>query len=275
MIIALVVILAIILLIIFFSVYNRTQEKKYKDFIDKNSVALEIVKEINRKYKYYPYVSFDLFHVYDNRNFFDTISCEDYLIYDLQFNKRKVLEQINRIEYNKKIYLDYKKEVNNSLSFGIYKTNPLKMNIKKLKSMEIEAVNKILWHQPKELTITVDLRFEKDRFGIIGKHQVFSTSKLLELIDRISKKNGNFFLDRNIWESICRVERGKVSNKLRFKVYARDGYRCRCCKRKFESKFLEVDHILPISKGGKSTIDNLQTLCHNCNQAKGTKYIKY
>ncbi|MCC6294516.1 MAG: HNH endonuclease [Bryobacterales bacterium] len=31
---------------------------------------------------------------------------------------------------------------------------------------------------------------------------------------------------------------------------------------------LEVDHILPWSKGGKSTIDNLQTLCSACNEGK-------
>ncbi|MBR2352886.1 MAG: HNH endonuclease, partial [Clostridia bacterium] len=34
---------------------------------------------------------------------------------------------------------------------------------------------------------------------------------------------------------------------------------------------LEVDHIIPVSKGGKSTLDNLQTLCERCNRGKGTK----
>ena len=31
----------------------------------------------------------------------------------------------------------------------------------------------------------------------------------------------------------------------------------------------EIDHIFPISKGGKSTYDNLQTLCRRCNKLKG------
>lgn len=32
---------------------------------------------------------------------------------------------------------------------------------------------------------------------------------------------------------------------------------------------LEVDHVVPISKGGTNDLDNLQTLCEPCNQAKG------
>lgn len=36
-------------------------------------------------------------------------------------------------------------------------------------------------------------------------------------------------------------------------------------------KDLEIDHIIPIAKGGKSTYDNLQTLCHRYNIKKGDK----
>ncbi|RAE55164.1 HNH endonuclease, partial [Burkholderia multivorans] len=35
---------------------------------------------------------------------------------------------------------------------------------------------------------------------------------------------------------------------------------------------LEVDHIKPISKGGLSEIENLQTLCWRCNRSKSNKY---
>ncbi len=70
------------------------------------------------------------------------------------------------------------------------------------------------------------------------------------------------------WQSICRVERGKVTNKMRFAIYERDHYRCRKCGKSTDD--LEVDHIIPISKGGKSTFDNLQTLCHRCNYRKGS-----
>jgi len=31
---------------------------------------------------------------------------------------------------------------------------------------------------------------------------------------------------------------------------------------------LEVDHVIPVSKGGPDTIENKQILCHHCNNAK-------
>jgi len=56
------------------------------------------------------------------------------------------------------------------------------------------------------------------------------------------------------------------------KIYARDHYGCRICGRSGNQDFLEIDHIKPISKGGKSTYDNLQTLCRRCNKEKGDTY---
>lgn len=52
---------------------------------------------------------------------------------------------------------------------------------------------------------------------------------------------------------------------LKEQVLARDKHQCCACKNK---KNLEIDHIIPVSKGGESKIDNLQTLCRSCNRKK-------
>ena len=75
-------------------------------------------------------------------------------------------------------------------------------------------------------------------------------------------------LNFDIWKSISNVERAKVTNRLRFAIYERDNYRCKKCG---STENLEIDHIIPIFKGGKSTYSNLQTLCHKCNTEKGSK----
>ena len=64
-----------------------------------------------------------------------------------------------------------------------------------------------------------------------------------------------------------KYKKKKIGPKLRLAVYKRDGYCCViCCL----SEDLSLDHIIPESKGGASTIDNLQTLCRHCNAVKGT-----
>jgi len=55
-------------------------------------------------------------------------------------------------------------------------------------------------------------------------------------------------------------------------VYARDNFRCLKCGSKEE---LTLDHIIPVSKGGKNRISNLQTLCYDCNQEKKNNTIDY
>lgn len=49
-------------------------------------------------------------------------------------------------------------------------------------------------------------------------------------------------------------------------------YRCLACG---EQKPLTADHIVPLSRGGSNSIDNIQPLCHRCNSIKHTKVIDY
>ena len=67
-----------------------------------------------------------------------------------------------------------------------------------------------------------------------------------------------------------REGRQSIPRELRHKVFARDGYRCRECGKGRDETSLEIDHIIPVSKGGTNHIDNLQTLCKECNRAKYT-----
>lgn len=68
-------------------------------------------------------------------------------------------------------------------------------------------------------------------------------------------------------------EHAKVTRAMRYDVLRRDGFRCVKCGRSREDGVkLHVDHIKPVSRGGKSEMGNLQTLCEGCNCGKGNKY---
>ena len=59
-----------------------------------------------------------------------------------------------------------------------------------------------------------------------------------------------------------------IGQRLRTQVFERDAYRCKHCG---SHQNLRADHIFPESKGGPTTLDNLQTLCQSCNSVKGVK----
>ena len=62
---------------------------------------------------------------------------------------------------------------------------------------------------------------------------------------------------------------------MRYRVFQRDDYRCVCCGRRAQNELtLHVDHIVPVSRGGPNSIENLQTLCDECNQGKIDRDIR-
>jgi hypothetical protein len=69
-------------------------------------------------------------------------------------------------------------------------------------------------------------------------------------------------------------QRALMTTKLRLKIKIRDNYKCCNCDISIDDErnlLLEIDHIIPLSKGGITTEENLQTLCWRCNRTKGAK----
>ncbi len=67
------------------------------------------------------------------------------------------------------------------------------------------------------------------------------------------------------------------SKSLRYDVMSRDGFKCVLCGRSPATTpglELHIDHIIPYSSGGETVLDNLQTLCSDCNLGKSDKIDK-
>ena len=65
----------------------------------------------------------------------------------------------------------------------------------------------------------------------------------------------------------------QIPAKLRLQVIDRDNGRCRACGIG-DSDALQADHIMPESKGGKTSLDNLQALCSVCNNRKQNTVVE-
>lgn len=65
-----------------------------------------------------------------------------------------------------------------------------------------------------------------------------------------------------------RVPRNPVKFTRR-NIFLRDEYRCQYCERKFGPGSLSLDHVVPRSRGGGTTWENIVTACLRCNVRKG------
>ena len=261
----------LVTLVIFLAVFIPVSivRSKYKNFVLEHSVALKQLNEINKHYQFKSIPNFDMEHSYDNENFYGDISCQDYLTYQLVYIQKKVNIALKDTLDNKTLFDKYKKEIKETCVMDQYDTPNLLKNRNRLIRFENNLFGKQIKTPTIMFSINVRLRLTNINGAYRGsKRDEFSPKEIKDIISKINQKRGNFYLNNDIWQSICRVERGKVTNKMRFAIYERDHYRCRKCGRKTND--LEVDHIIPIAKGGKSTFDNLQTLCHRCNYRKGS-----
>ena len=76
--------------------------------------------------------------------------------------------------------------------------------------------------------------------------------------------------------AFTKEQRALMTNKLREYIKKRDNYTCCNCGNSIHNEpnlLLEIDHIIPVSKGGCTIEDNLQTLCWKCNRAKSNKML--
>lgn len=63
-------------------------------------------------------------------------------------------------------------------------------------------------------------------------------------------------------------KRTQISTRKRFEVFKRDLFTCQYCGSHPPRVILHVDHIIPVSKGGKNEMDNYVTSCDTCNLGK-------
>lgn len=74
-------------------------------------------------------------------------------------------------------------------------------------------------------------------------------------------------------KQVKKPKRKAMSKKLRFEVFKRDNFKCQYCGKCAPDVVLHVDHIDPVSKGGKNEIMNLITACEDCNGGKSDRLL--
>ena len=94
-----------------------------------------------------------------------------------------------------------------------------------------------------------------------------------ELIKMCSSKLESYIKKRGIKKIFGHrtLASGVIPGSDRYKVLLRAKNRCESCGISNKEKALEVDHIIPRTKGGKDVLSNFQALCYTCNSQKSNK----
>lgn len=120
-----------------------------------------------------------------------------------------------------------------------------------------------------ESVLTVEYKFSYTSGGGMARRSFTvpmteeNISELIEVLE--SKLTASAF---------AKEQRILMTKKLRDLIKRRDNFTCCNCGNSTYAEpnlLLEIDHIIPVAKGGRTVEENLQTLCWKCNRAKGAK----
>ncbi len=110
------------------------------------------------------------------------------------------------------------------------------------------------------------------------RQQQYRRNRLKRIANFNAEELKNYKLKRRLIGHIYRERLHKDGNPvyLSYKelttIFERDKHKCLACG---SQERLELDHIIPVSKGGLTTFDNIQLLCKSCNCSKYNKITDY
>lgn len=122
-----------------------------------------------------------------------------------------------------------------------------------------------------ESALTVEYKFVYTSGGGMAQRSFTVPMKEETIIELINALESKLTLS-----AFAKEQRAMMTKKLREFIKTRDNFTCCSCGNSTHAEpnlLLEIDHIIPVAKGGYTVEDNLQTLCWKCNRAKSDKII--
>ncbi len=246
----------------FNSIVSDTDENfSYQKNTNKDNVDQSLYSMISKGKKSFDYKEYIAGQMYEKLDIFKKIIDkykEKYSLFE------KYFVQATTIYNSKRLYASIETAPKDdrgwfSKNFGMNE----RTRFRNLKEYEDGLFSKIVY-TPKFPTITLRLNattFYNNAYKNYEKVIALNLQEIVLCYELAIQKKGKM--------SFVQQQRAIITDKVRYGILKRDDFKCCVCGSTAKDGLkLEVDHIIPVSKGGKSTPDNLRTLCERCNRGK-------
>lgn len=261
--------LVAVLAIIPITILIEDRWKKQKKMVRENSTRIAILNQLNKQF---PFHSLSQYYVVNkkchSKSNYDKVNFDSVFYEYVKNHSQECQFVFEMADENAGRYSHYKREVKSipSTSRKIVEN----CGVSERNFLRIEK--EIFDGKVQKPIITVCYKVTKSYVSPRGRNSYYE-SRLYNkemFFKTLEKVNKNIVATDN-----KQKERSKMSDSLRYDIMKRDGFRCCICGISVDKDpeiVLHVDHIFPVSKGGKTEPSNLRTLCSRCNLGKRDKY---
>ncbi len=255
--------------IIFTPIFIKHGRKKY---LKDKGVKYKRINDLNNDNEFEKKIfKYTVFVNVETKKKLDNINLLEIALNSFDNNEGNVKEKYYSFLEENKRYNSYVEEFNNIMDKDItYKDDivigtALFKDVTKFKEYELKKCRKLLKKFKYKFLLRIYATYDSPKRK---KHWV--KEKTFDIND--ISLFPIILNQRTEYQKSKKYQREIMTDSLRYDVLKRDKYKCVICGASAsDGAKLEVDHIIPISKGGQTTIDNLQTLCMSCNRGKSNK----
>lgn len=111
--------------------------------------------------------------------------------------------------------------------------------------------------------------YETYKDNVYNVEELEEQIKTLLMDDDVTNKSGIYYYVLTGKEKFLNIRAFTESQKI--KAYTKQDEKCAKCGQHYDISFMEADHIKPWIEGGKTSDENCQVLCRDCNRTKSDK----
>lgn len=258
-----------ILPVIIYFMIIKTITKKQNDKVSKVSTKIQKINELNSLYDFKKIIhqKRSIAEREYSRKSFARVTGSSILKYHIENDINGIRTDIENALHNLEKLENYEKDLKEIINEE--SVNQSEYSLKKYIRIEQRVINNIIYKKD-NFTITLKLEaYYRSNGGNVNESKK-REYEFYELVDLYNEwKNGKKY------EETAKQERKIMNDDIRYNVLKRDGFACKICGQTAkDGAKLHVDHIIPITEGGKTVMSNLQTLCDRCNIGKSNKIDK-
>ena len=269
LVVGIIIVIVIITVVLIVGFIEHTHNKR-KSIVLAYSKQIADVKKLNSQQYFFRFSNEIITKRCNSKKAFERVYFEDILKEEIENNLDYYATIIEKVVENKKNYNLYVKQYSQiSSTISWEEIQSVKISLGKFREIERQLYDELQLKPQINVEICVKKLYSSPQ-GRNNYHDEitynFNEWEYLYYMVREDKKRKETHAYK------VQQERSKMTDSMRYDIMRRDKFRCVLCGAKAaDGVQLHIDHIFPVSKGGKTEASNLRTLCSRCNLGKSDK----